>query len=121
MLDIVQGRQEACLGYMDDMALVAMADTFRKAHRMLGKMMAKSQGGYAWSKAHNSRFKMSKSVLVDFSRAKHVEQPSMMLQGAVISPKASHKFLGVMLDQELRWHQKADYALGKALKWIMGY
>ena len=42
MLDIVQGRQETCLGYVDDMALVATAGTFKKAHRMLGKMMAKS-------------------------------------------------------------------------------
>ena len=62
---------------MDDMALVATAGTFKKAHQMLGKMMAKSQCGYMWSKAHNSRFKMSKSVLVDFSRSKHVERPNM--------------------------------------------
>ena len=68
---------------------------------MLGKMMAKSQGRYAWSKAHNSRFEMSKSILVDFSRSKHVEWPNMMLQGTVISPKAPHKFLGIMLDQDL--------------------
>ena len=103
------------------MALVATANMFRKVHRMLGKMMAKSRGGYAWSRAHNSRFEMSKSVLVDFSRAKHVEWPNMTLQGAIISLKASHKFLGVMLNQELRWHQQADYALGKSSKWIMAY
>ena len=42
MLDIVQGRQERCLGYVDDMALVAAAGMFKKAHWMLGKMMAKS-------------------------------------------------------------------------------
>ena len=83
--------------------------------------MAKLQGGYAWSKAHNSRFEMSKSVLVDFSRSKHMEQPNMTLQGTVILLKASHKFLGIMLDQDLRWHQQANYAIGKASKWIMAY
>ena len=72
-------------------------------------------------KAHNSRFKMFKSILVDFSRSKHVEWPNMTLQGTVISPKASHKFLGVMLNQDLLWHQQADYAIGKASKWIMAY
>ena len=71
--------------------------------------------------AHNSRFKMSKSVLVDFSRSKHVEWPNTMLQGTVILPKASHKFLGIMLNQDLWWHQQANYAIGKALKWIMAY
>ena len=121
MLDITQGQQEVCLGYMDDMALVAAAGTFRGTHRILGKMMAKLQGSYAWLRTHNSRFKMSKSVLVDFSRDKHAEQPNMMLQGAIITPAASHKFLGVMIDQELCWHQQADYALGRASKWIMAY
>ena len=121
MLDIAQGQQEACLGYVDDMALVAMADTFRKVYRILGKMMAKSWGGYVWLRAHNSRFEMSKSVLLDFSRAKHTEQPKMTLQGVIISLKALHKFLGVMLDQELWWHQQVDYAIGKVLTWIMVY
>ena len=64
---------------------------------------------------------MSKSVLVDFSRSKHVERPNTMLQGTVILPKASHKFLGIMLNQDLWWHQQANYAIGKALKWIMAY
>ena len=89
MLDIVQGRQEVCLGYVDDMALVAAAGTFQGTHRILGKMMAKSWGGYAWSRTHNSRFKMSKSVLVDFSRDKCVERPNMMLQRAIMQHHVS--------------------------------
>ena len=121
MLDIAQGQQEVCLGYVDDMALVATAGTFQGAHRILGKMMAKSQGGYVWSRTHDSGFEMSKSVLVDFSRDKRAERPNMMLQGAIISLAASHKFLGIMINQGLHWHQQADYALGRALKWVMAY
>ena len=26
-----------------------------------------------------------------------------------------------MINQELRWHQQADYALGRASKWVMAY
>ena len=40
---------------------------------------------------------MSKSVLVDFSRSKHVEQPNMILQ------------------------QQVDYAIGRASKCLMAY
>ena len=90
MLDIMQGQQEVCLGYVDDMALVAAAGMFQGTHRILGKMMAKLWGGYAWSRTHNSRFEMSKSVLVDFSRDKRVEQPNMMLQGAIIKIGRAH-------------------------------
>ena len=84
-------------------------------------MMSKPQGGYAWSRTHNSRFEMSKSVLVDFSRDKRAERPNMVLQGAIITPAASHKFLGIMIDQELCWHQQADFSLGRASKWVMAY
>ena len=36
MLDIAHGHHKLCLGYVDDMALIASADTFENAHHMLG-------------------------------------------------------------------------------------
>ena len=45
----------------------------------------------------------------------------MLLQGCVITLQESHKFLGVMIDQELRWQQQADYALAKATKWTLAF
>ena len=45
----------------------------------------------------------------------------MALQGSLIKPSTSHKFLGVLLDQELRWQHQADYALGKASKWLLAF
>jgi hypothetical protein len=41
--------------------------------------------------------------LIDFSRTKGVGRPDMSLQGSLIKSSTSHKFLGVQLDQELRW------------------
>ena len=34
---------------------------------------------------------------------------------------SSHKFPGVMLDQELRWGPQANYAVAKATKWTLAY
>ena len=34
---------------------------------------------------------------------------------------SSHKFLGVMLDQELRWGPQANYVVAKATKWTLAY
>ena len=103
MLDIVHGRHELCLGYVDNMALIASADTFENAHRMLGNMMSQPGGGLQWAAEHNSRFEASKSILIDFSRAKGVGRLDMSFQGSRIKPSTSHKFLGAQLDQELRW------------------
>ena len=38
-----------------------------------------------------------------------------------ITTVSSHKFLGVMLDQELWWGPQANYAVAKATKWTLAY
>ena len=59
--------------------------------------------------------------MVDFSHNKNVDQPHLTLQGTTIALQASHKFLGVFLDQGLRWGQQADYTLVKAAKWTLAF
>ena len=39
MIDISRGRSVMCLGYMDDMALVAVTSSFTGTHRILKSMM----------------------------------------------------------------------------------
>ena len=103
------------------MALVATANNFTDSHRILSSMISWADGAASWSTAHNSKFEASKSVLIDFSRAKNIAWPSMLLQGCIIALQESHKLLGVMIDQELRWQQQADYALEKATKWTLAF
>ena len=62
------------------------------------------EGVNEWAVAHNSRFEASKSVLVDFSLAKHIECPVMRLWGSPIVLQPSHKFLGVIINQDLCWN-----------------
>ena len=99
MIDIARGRLEMCLGYLDNMALVAAVSSFAGTHHRLKSMMACRNGGNDWSVTHNSKFEASKSVLIDFSHAKTIDWPHMTLRGTAIALQASHKFLGVMLDQ----------------------
>ena len=67
VLEVPNGRDEVVLGYVDDMALVAVASNFRSAHRKLKKMMTWPASTVEWSGAHNSRFEATKSTLVDFT------------------------------------------------------
>ena len=121
VLDVTHGQHELGLGYVDDMAFVVAAKSFREAHRILGNMMSCPEGGNAWSLSHNSRFEASKSILVDFSHSKGIECPPMRLGGTRITPQPVHKFLGVMLDQELRWSQQANSALAKSTKLTLAF
>ena len=85
--------------------------------------MLRAKGGFRWAKVHNSRFETSKSVLVNFSWSKSVKWPPPMLWGSTIMPSSTHKFIGVMVDQELHWQQQAlaDYATAKATKWTLAF
>jgi len=121
LLDIASGKQDMCLGYVDDMALVVVGSSFEETHQMLKDMMMRPGGAYEWSDSHNSKFKTSKSVLVNFSRKQGISQPMLDLQGSLIAPQPSHKFIGVWIDQELRWQCQFDYALAKATKWVLAF
>jgi ribonuclease HI len=121
MIEIPSGKHEMGLGYVDDMALVATAKSFDKSHRMIKNMMTRQNGGNDWSMSHNSRFELSKLVLVDFTRSRRITRTPMKLNETQIQPCNSHRFLGVVLDQELRWNQQADHALAKATKWTLAF
>src|SRR5882724_5573885 len=41
--------------------------------------------------------------------------------GAEIPAVSMHKFLGVLVDQELWWKEQANYALQKGMKWVAQY
>jgi len=68
LLDIASSKQEMCLGYVDNMALVAVGSSCEETHQMLKDMMTRPGGAYESSDSHNSKFKTSKSVLVNFSQ-----------------------------------------------------
>jgi ribonuclease HI len=121
VLDIPQGKHEMGLGYVDDKALIAIDKTFEKAHHTLKRMMTRPDGANEWSRTHNSRFELSKLVLVDFTRSRSTRRPPLTLQDTTLIPQQTHKFLGVLMDQELRWNHQADYALGKATKWTLAF
>ena len=67
ILDVVKGPDKLSLGYVDDIALVVTAKMFAQTHRLISHMMLWPKGGFYWSKLHNSNFKTSKSMLVNFS------------------------------------------------------
>ena len=72
LLDVARGLDEKSLGYVDNITFMAMANSFMQTHRILKSIMLQAQGGFCWSEAHNSKFKTSKSMLMDLSQSKSV-------------------------------------------------
>src|SRR6266481_7609932 len=61
-------RQEMKIGYVDNVNFYAEGSDFEEVYERLGDMMTQANGGQAWSNNHNSRFEMSKLMLMGFSR-----------------------------------------------------
>ena len=50
-----------------------------------------------------------------------IERKLLQIHHTTVPAVAEHKFLGVILDQELKWHAHVNYALAKGTKWVTQY
>jgi hypothetical protein len=114
--------------FVDDTVFLAAGTTFEENNTTLRNMMTGHNGATAWSTAHNSTFEIDKFALLHLSRKREpnptrlgkqcpLSRPSLSLANHTINPSPSHKFLGVILDQNLNFKEHANYALGKGEKY----
>ena len=119
LIDIARNKGELTLAFVDDTVFIAIANTFTETHEILIDMLERPGGGFEWSKDHNSHFETSKFGLLDFTLSKSKQRPQMSFRDVTIKPAPSHKFLGVIVDQELRWKEHAAYAIAKGASHTM--
>ncbi|KAF9032904.1 hypothetical protein BJ165DRAFT_1567902 [Panaeolus papilionaceus] len=109
LLEIPNSKDKDTIGYIDDTILITMTKDFTGTTMKLQDMMECRGGGNEWSRTHrthNSRFKMSKVVVMHFSRKMEVDRqkkrpgwslretaPPLILQGTKI--KVIEKAVGI--------------------------
>jgi len=124
LVDIAKTRRnrealkELTLAFVDDTALIAIGKDFDATHAILKDMLERENGAIQWSRDHNSRFETSKFALMDFSMNRNKTRPPMNIQGTLIKPTATHRFLGVIVDQELRWNHQVDNAIARGTAYV---
>jgi hypothetical protein len=121
LIDIAAGRKkkEHTLAFVDDTAFIAIGKSFQETHDTLKDMLERPGGGYDWAKDHNSKFETSKFALMDFSMNPIKERPLLITRRTTINPTVMHKFLGVILDQALRWQPHIAYAIAKGTAYVL--
>jgi len=118
ILDISLSKNESAIMYVDDMLLLAIANTFEKAHQMLSNMMIRQGGVTDWSTSHNSPLEYSKLALIDFAHQNNKQpRPHLHLPHKTIKPTDSAKYLGVVFDQNLNWTVQLANVVTKGTKW----
>ncbi|CDO75057.1 hypothetical protein BN946_scf184757.g12 [Trametes cinnabarina] len=111
---------ELAVGSMDDVALVVTGKTFDSCHEKARHFLDRDGGALAWSASHNSTFSLDKFGLLNCKaqpRRIGLGPPLTLSDGTVIPPAGHHRFLGVLVDQGLRFREHVAAAYAKGSTW----
>lgn len=98
--------------FADDTYMAVEGDSMEVAARKVEDMMRRRRGASEWAETHHSIYEIKKFVRMGFTRrrerdrqrqgkTKPATRPSIKVNGTSIKMETVHKFLGVILDQEL--------------------
>ena len=107
------------VGYVADITLIAKGEDFEETTTNLRYMMNKDNGGLQWSHEHNSRFEVTKSAVMHFTRKTRrdredehsqipVEKPDLILGNQIVKEVECFKYLGIQIDAQLRWKEQTQ-------------
>jgi ribonuclease HI len=118
---------ETALGFVDDSMFLAIAKTLPEAHHILKNMMERSEGGFDWSKTHNSPFEPNKLALMNFPRVYSDPLPPDLILSKTpanetriqitVKTANKYKYLGIILEPNLRWSLHHQKVLARAIWW----
>jgi len=123
---------EEAVAFMDDTLLLAWGEMLTITNKWVKCMMTRKGGGLDWSHMHQCKFALNKFGVMGLTRRREpdplgrskmrpIQRRPIFLQGVKVLAAATHKFLWVMLDQELCWKEHCQYALQKGMKWVTQY
>ena len=119
LINIAQGHpNELTLAFVNDTIFITTGKSTKEMHCTLQDMLEQTEGGLDWSFNHNSKFKTNKFALIDFTPTKQSSCP-LNVWRTTIMPSISHKFLGVIIDECLSWHQYINYTISKGTPYTL--
>jgi hypothetical protein len=108
--DIKTDKKDGKLGYVDDKLIIAEGTTLEENVERIKDFMEREGGAFTWAKNHSSKFELKKLSLIHFHRCNKSQPndplPVLQLNLKTITPKSMMKYLGVILDKRLQWHQQ---------------
>ena len=100
--------------YVDDLVIYSSSQHIPSIERRLQSAINKIE---TWVNKNGFRFSTQKTVAVHFHRKRGLQQePSLNLYNRPIVFKTSMRYLGLILDQRMRWNEHISYIKTTALK-----
>ena len=112
-----QAENMGATGFIDDIAILAWADTTEETCRLLQTALLEAQD---WASSHASVFAPDKFQLTHFTRAASRIDTCKSLQTSwvKIQPSPTCKYLGLIMDTQLRWRPHIDEIERKVSKTV---
>ena len=104
--------EEDAIGFVDDLAIVGVAKDFRLVKGVIEDMAERPEGVMPLADTLNCRFGIPKSIYVCFCQ-RPIERFSLCIRGQTIQPSKFAKYLGIIMDDTLRWHEQTSRAIAK--------
>ena len=123
---------EDAMGYVDDINFIVIAKNFQETTKIIRDMMTRQDGGHQWSITHNSLFGVPKSAITHYSRRTikdpnsdnqliPLPRPALILDSQTVQETNQFKYLGIIIDAQLRWKEQVQQATANATKWILQF
>jgi len=125
-------KDELATNYADDAICATMAKTIEEAAEKMKTLFQRDGGPAAWGRTHFSTYEFHKFAAIWVSRKRkqitelggrnrRVKQPPTKIKidnEHEVTTTPTHKFLGVLLDNELRFQKHAALAIAKGERWV---
>ena len=133
LLEITNRKEaEDCIGFVNDITIIAEGTNLQEAFKKPTMVITRKADGQEWAALHDCKFALDKFGLMGLTRrrerdpmdarkTKLITRPTIQLGNHVIEPTTSHKFSGVIMDQELCFKEHVNYALEKGNKFVGQY
>jgi len=120
---------EQVVALMDNTLMLARGESLMESNDRVRCMMTRQGCSLDWESLHQCEFAVSKFGIMGLTRrhkknvaskllTKPIQRSPLLLQGVKIPMVSTHKFLSVILDQELQWKDHINYVLQKGAKWV---
>jgi ribonuclease HI len=117
--------------YADDGVCGAWGDSLEEAGRRIEEMFNREGGPKDWGRSHHSIYELHKSGALALTRKrivdpnnprKRITHPPITIKlddNSHITTVPTQKYLGVIVDRELRFKEQAAAAIGKGTRWAI--
>jgi ribonuclease HI len=110
-------RDRFVAGYIDDTMLAVESGTIRENIEKLSAIMPLA---FNWSRTHACSFDLGKFQLVHYTRNRNkYEALALVTPTHTIPVSESAKYLGLIMDRQLRWKEQVEQAIKKGTKAVM--